>query len=184
MTTVKKMAIFVEGQTELAFVEKFLLELGNVRHLSIRKEELKGGGKAPIIVRFVGEIPETKDTKYHVLLRCSCNDEKVLSDIKENYANLKSKGFEKIIGIRDLFPDAYSSQLAKKLAIQKIIEKNNLDKVSIVLAVMEIETWFLAESGHFSKVHPGLTPERISSVVDLRRISDFESEILSIRQKF
>ena len=82
----KKIAIFVEGPTELVFIEKFLLEIGNAKHLSIRKEVLTGGGKSPLVIRLIGnEIPETNDTKYHILLRCSCNDDKVLSDIKSNY---------------------------------------------------------------------------------------------------
>ncbi len=105
----KKLAIFVEGQTELYFVEKLLLEIGNAKELSIRKEVLSGGTRCPAVATLVGEIPASQETKYKILLYSSCNDEKVLSDIKERYAKLKSDGYSKIIGLRDLYPSRTSN---------------------------------------------------------------------------
>ncbi len=48
----KKLAIFVEGQTEMIFVEKLLTEIGTKKQISIRKEELKGGSTCPAISMF------------------------------------------------------------------------------------------------------------------------------------
>jgi hypothetical protein len=180
MVSVKKIAIFVEGHTELAFVEKFLLEIGNSNQLSIRKEELQGGGKSPLIIRFVGEKPVTGETKYQILLRSSCNDEKVLADIKEHYAELMQNGFEKVIGIRDLYrkdKDNYPRQNNVKSAMKQFIEQNHLQNAHMVLAVMEIETWFIAETTHFSKIHSNLTAQTILPIIDLGKISNFEGEI-------
>ncbi len=175
----KKMAIFVEGQAELIFVEKLLLEIGNVKQLSIRKEVLSGGSKCPLTSHLVGEIPETGDTKYKILIYSSCNEEKVLSDIKDRYMNLKNEGYIKIIGLRDLYPAAdYSKRNIVRDAIQKDIERHGLDRACIILAIMEIETWFIAELTHYSKVHPKLTLELINSrIIDLNSISNFEKEV-------
>ncbi len=172
----KKLAIFVEGQTELIFVEKLLLEIGNRRKISIKKQELKGGSSCPFISILKGEIPVTKDTEYRVLLYCSCNDEKVLSDIRERYVNLKGRGYETIIGLRDLYPKSYSDRERVRNSIERALI--GFDSVRMVLAVMEIETWFIAELTHYARLSPGLTLDLIrSSVINLENIRNFEEEI-------
>ncbi len=174
----KKLAIFVEGPTELTFVEKLLLEIGNKKQISIRKEILSGGGKCPVISHLIGEIPETKSTKYKILLYSSCNDEKVLSDIKDRYNDLKSKGYGKIIGLRDLYPIEYSKKDEIKNLIRESLIRFKLSDATIVLAIMEIETWFLAELTHYNRLHPNLTINSIRlSVTDLEKIKDFEREV-------
>jgi len=174
---VKKLAIFVEGQTELFFVEKLLLEIGNEKELSIRKESLSGGSTCPVTSTLVGETPESQETKYKILIYSSCNDEKVLSDIKERYAELKSDGYIKIIGLRDLYPIDYSKKNLVRSAIQNDIARHGLDNTDIVLAIMEVETWFVSEITHYSNLHSNLTLDNIRPIVDLCSISNFEQDI-------
>jgi len=173
----KKLAIFVEGQTELVFVEKLLLEIGNAKELSIRKEALSGGSTCPVTSTLIGEIPESTETKYKILIYSSCNDEKVLSDIKERYADLKSNGYIKIIGLRDLYPKDYSKKDIVKRAIQSYVTREGFTNTNIVLAIMEVETWFLAETTHYNRLHPDLTLDKIKPIVDFLLISNFEQDI-------
>ena len=50
----KKLAIFVEGKTELIFVEKLLFEIGGNKNIRINKLELSGGSTCPLVERIVG----------------------------------------------------------------------------------------------------------------------------------
>jgi hypothetical protein len=149
-----KIAIFVEGHTEQIFVEKLITEIAGANSVQFARMVVAGSNRAIAL----GTPHPTPDL--YVLIVNSGADNAVASDVKENYASLTRNGYSSIIGIRDVFPltAADIDGLRKYLGYGI---KTNPIKVSFVLAVMEIEAWFLSEHTHFSRVHPELTLDRI-----------------------
>ncbi|PSB50291.1 hypothetical protein C7B67_14980 [filamentous cyanobacterium Phorm 6] len=157
----KKIACFVEGQTEQIFVEKLFQEIAGYKKISIETFKFQGGKDNRIIQSLKPSI--VKDTPFFVLLyNCNC-DSQVLSDIRKQHESLTNNGYEKIIGLRDLYPQP----LEKKQEIEKGIrgflkplQKTGVP-ISVILAVMEIEAWFLAEWNYLAKIDNRLTPNFI-----------------------
>jgi len=155
--TQKKIACFVEGQTEQIFVERLFQEIAGHKNISIETYKFQGGKgnrrTQPLKLSIV------KDAPFFVLLyNCDC-DSQVLSDIKDQQISLTNSGYEKIIGLRDLYP----TPLEKKQEVEKGI-RGNLKvwqhkgiPISMNLAVMEIEAWFLAEWNYLAKIDNRLT---------------------------
>ena len=170
--SIKKLAIFVEGKTELIFVEKLVEEMAGIYNVEIQKRVLQGQNRCPFIEEF-----NDLDSQYKIRIYNSCNDAKVLSDIKENYQALLSKDFFTIIGLRDLYPIAYDKKERIQNGLTTLLVNENLNYTKMILAVMEIETWFIAEFNHYQNLDKHLTLEEIMRVIDLRNIENFEREI-------
>ena len=86
-------AIFVEGQTELIFVERLLFEMFGYQGLRIELEEQHGGFYHPIGIR--GAPPE--NANHNVLLVNCASDGKVLSAIEERANKLRNAGYDRIL---------------------------------------------------------------------------------------
>lgn len=152
------MCIYVEGQTELYFVEKIVTEIANKNSVSIQLMNLKGGGKR-------SNIPETitilksdikSSTEYYVQIVNCQNDNRVQSKINETYKDMQNKDFLKVLGLRDLYPFGLEKlNTIKKLSL--INDPNLTITVKTIIAVFEIETWFLSEYNFFTKIDPKLT---------------------------
>ena len=172
--SIKKLAIFVEGKTELIFVEKLVEEMAGIYNVEIQKRVLQGQNRCPFIEEF-----NDLDSQYKIRIYNSCNDAKVLSDIKENYQALLSKDFFTIIGLRDLYPIAYDKKERIQNGLTTLLVNENLNYTKMILAVMEIETWFLAELNHYEKIHKDLTLKKINNeLINLENIVNFEKEII------
>jgi len=173
--SLKKLAIFVEGYTESKFVLKLLQEFFNKNSISIMINEFSNRTECPVIKEI---ISSNDGTKFEILIFNSCTDTKVLPDIRERYQGMKDAGYTHFIGIRDLYPDF--TYLEKEEAIQ--INKFLLDKDSInatfIFATMEVETWFIAETKHYTKIHNDLTLAKIKDkYIDFDDITNYEEEI-------
>ncbi|MEM9541386.1 MAG: hypothetical protein AAGA60_18045 [Cyanobacteria bacterium P01_E01_bin.42] len=94
----------------------------------------------------------------------------VVSDIRKQDLSLSKSGYQKIIGLRDLYPKALAEK--RKLeqsidgAIKGFLKISNPDKtiripIRVILAVMEIEAWFLAEHNFLARLDERLTPDFI-----------------------
>ena len=83
----------------------------------------------------------------------------------EEHENLTRKGYQKIIGLRDVRPD-YTDATIKDLEtmLAKYI-KTKVSPVVFILAVLEIEAWFLAEATHFPRIHPTITIAAIKAAL-------------------
>jgi hypothetical protein len=173
--TQKKIACFVEGQTEQIFVERLFQEIAGYKQISIETYKFKGGKDNRRIQSLKPSI--VKDAPFFVLLyNCDC-DSQVLSDIKKQHESLTNSGYEKILGLRDLYPQP----LEKKQEIEKGIRgclklvQNKGIPISMNLAVMEIEAWFLAEWTYLAKIDNRLTCDFILQKCGLDlRIIDIE----------
>jgi hypothetical protein len=168
---VKKMAVFVEGQTELLFVERLLLEITDGKSLHIVTYRLKGDE-----LKRLSLSDPSSDLHYYVQIVDCTSDGRVKSAILERYDGLVSAGFGVIVGMRDVYPDFEFSKIPQlRMGLQTRLRTKPV-RVLFVLAVMELEAWFLAEYTHFPRIHPRLTVERIkaalgfdASVDDLQR---------------
>jgi hypothetical protein len=86
-------------------------------------------------------------------------DNRVKSEIIENIANLRSRGYEMIIGLRDLYPIPIEEleKLEKGLRFMPHKLKSESPYFDIIIAVHEIEAWFLGETNHYIKIDKRLT---------------------------
>lgn len=169
--TPKKIACFVEGQTEQIFLEKLFQEIAGHKKISIETFKFQGGKDNRIIQSLKPSI--VKDAPFFVLLyNCDC-DSQVVSDIRKQHESLTNSGYEKNLVLRDLYPQP----LEKKPEIEKGIRGflKPLQKmgipISMNLAVMEIEAWFLAEWHYFSKLDNSLSPNFILQKLGLDLIN-------------
>ena len=174
--TQKKIACFVEGQTEQMFVERLFQEIAGYKNISIETYKFQGSKSNRISQSLKPSI--VKDAPFFVLLyNCDC-DSQVLSDILKEHDRLTNSGYEKILGLRDLYPQP----LEKKQEVEKGIRgrlkllQNKGIPIYMNLAVMEVEAWFLAEWNYLAKIDNRLTCDFIlqKCALDLRNIIDIE----------
>jgi len=174
----KKLAIFVEGQTEVLLIERLIEELAGKKGLTIEIQRAEGGGKSGRARSF--QVVTLKnsarsESRYYVLIRSSDNDDRVVSDLREQAVDLAKKGYEKIIGLRDVYPRSYTEVDKMKSAMKQVLQQvNNHISCKIFLAVMEIEAWFLAEEDHYQKVDQILTPSFIQSQTGIDVMGNME----------
>lgn len=159
----KKLAVFVEGQTEQVFVEELLLNIAGRKNLIVDLVEARGGKKSRRKLIELSKGSPNASRAYFALI-CNCRtDNRVASDIADNYQGLVSQGYDAIIGLRDVYPHVTREEIPRlaKGLYYKI--KTKPLRPLFVLAVMETEAWFLAEHTHFQRIDPRLTLTRISS---------------------
>jgi hypothetical protein len=152
----KKVAIFVEGDTEFFFVEKLIQEVAG--YGKIKLVMMKQHGNAIHFVRDNG-TPDDVATLEVLLVNCCC-DVKVKSSILERAQLLANKGYTYILGLQDLFPRNLDDLEKYEAGIATGLDAAPLP-VKICLAVKEVEAWFLNEAGHFTEINSGLNRETI-----------------------
>lgn len=164
----KKIAFFVEGQTECAFVVRYLKEVIGTKGLIIIFEGV-GGKKSARVFHLLSSETPGGEKKYEAYIYVSKADNRVNSDIKDNLVSLKSAGFSLIVGLRDLrgVKADGTAKTLEDLPIMEFSDHTLFDsadpKVEAIVAVMEIETWFIAETNHYQNIDARLTKELIES---------------------
>jgi hypothetical protein len=156
---VKKLAIFVEGQTEQIFVKKLLEEIAGQKNIriNVRAKDPKQMGR---ITSINMTDVANQSIQYYVLIYNCCNDDALVSEMSDQYSSLINDGYNKIIGLRDVYPKFTLSEIDKlERGLKFSLRGKNF--VKVLLAVMEIEAWFLSEWKHFEKISPILTPKTI-----------------------
>jgi hypothetical protein len=163
----KKIAIFTEGQSGLIFVRKLLLTIIDNSVLSFQCLKLFSDREH--------EVPYTypnPNSNVHFLIVNAGNDSKVLSAIKDREERLINKGYEKIIGLRDMYSAEYhklSPKVINDRVLRQFIERasgiiqtmTHPDKIVICFSIMELEAWFLSMYTIFRKIKPALSVEYI-----------------------
>lgn len=156
----KKLSIFVEGQTEAIFVEKLLYEIANKNEIVITTEKIISGNGNTAITdndtqnKLIMIQAEKGKKKYYVqIINCQA-DNKVQSAMRARHEGLMKAGFSKILGLKDLYPHTYS-----ELPKFEKYSTTTIDNVTAhtIIALMEVETWFIKECNHFNNIHPDLT---------------------------
>lgn len=150
-----RLAIFTEGETEQLFVEWLVREMISAPHLHIELRAARGGRSTRRRTRIVEAVADNPELKYYVLIVDCGGDGAVKSRILEEYQNLARYGYKALIGLRDA-----PKQRADIPRLQQgLPEGVPMAPVPVVfvLAIMEIEAWFLAEHTHFPRIHERLT---------------------------
>ncbi len=160
----RKVAIFVEGQGELIFIRNLFLYGGYIDISKISFECLE------LYAKEEKQVPYSYSNKYaevHFQIINVGNDNRVLAAIKAKGNKLISKGYSKIIGLRDMYSEAYKKKSSSidSILIQNFITSSNQviagmnhpEKISFHFAIMELETWWLGMYNLFLKINPILT---------------------------
>jgi hypothetical protein len=161
----KKMAIFVEGATELQFIDRLLQEIADEKDLQIELVQASGGARSARMYSVIAGSGSGSGSakKFFIRIINSSTDNRVASDIRDNYAGLEKAGFSVIIGIRDVYPLTFQELPKLRIGLCYKLRTKPIS-VDFVLGVMEIEAWFLAEHTHFSRIHPNLSASRIAAL--------------------
>jgi hypothetical protein len=159
---VKKLAVFVEGYTETVFVTKLIEEVSGRHNVIIETRRIFGGSSVPRRVQTITAARPVSGENYFVLIVDCGGDDQVKTRILEEHENLTRNGYQRVIGIRDVYPRYSRSDIsALHVGLRKYV-KTSLIPVSFVLGVMEVEAWFLAEHSHFERVDGEITEDKIN----------------------
>ena len=174
--------MFVEGQTELVFVRTLLLRTADLSRLSFECLELLSHKDSTVPYHYASPIADV-----HFLILCVRGDDTVVSAISERGDRLFGNGYERIIGLRDLYSDEYSklshgvldhsiSEVVMKRHFETVRRLAHSDAISLHFAVMETEAWILGMHALFPKLDSVLTAEHVEHTlgVDLRAIDPEE----------
>src|SRR5450432_60625 len=98
----RKMAIFVEGQTEQLVVEALVLAIAGSHNIHIDSVRAFGGRLAPRQWVDIQATAPTPNKHYYVMIYDCTGFGRMLSDIRDQYNSLISNGFSEIVGMRDV----------------------------------------------------------------------------------
>ena len=149
--TFKKLAIFVEGQTEKVFVERLIAEIAGAKNVFFETKNFSNHRMANL--RQVPAAPNGE--RFFVLIFDCQNDEQVKSVIKERRETLESAGYALVIGLLDLYPHSLGDVAAVRQRLTCGMPTKGVP-THIVLAIAEVEAWFLQESTHYANIDPAL----------------------------
>lgn len=179
----RKVAVFVEGQSEYVFVRDFLCgwynydsSLLGIECLSLRSDRFH-----PVPYPF----GDRESCNYYQIVNVG-NDRSVLSKMLKEGPRLQNAGFHQIIGLSDMYSDLYHGQTRERrieAAInQRFIREHHeqlnkspqKDLLSYHFAIMEVEAWFLGMYPFLQRVDSDLTPRFIMSRLQVDITSDPE----------
>ncbi len=175
----RKVAIFVEGQTEQIFTRHVLLKILDSSKLRIEFRKFIGN----VLHKALPDHANAHAKVYFLVIDAG-NDEKVLTHIKERERGLFENGFERVIGLRDMYSGEYDKESEGKISnnvTRKFVEAHRSaiqkmstpSKVEIYFAIMEIEAWFLGMHKVFARINRRLDVGHIKKELgyDLSRIN-------------
>ena len=159
----KKLAIFVEGYTEVVFVTKLIEEIAGKNNVLIEPKRIRGGSTTRRTMREIRAAQPYTGQQYYVLIYDCGGDEQVKTRILEEHETLTRAGHTKLIGIRDVRPKFSYAEIPRLEASLPKYIKTKFAPVIFILSIMEIEAWFLAEVSHFTKIEPSITVAAIKA---------------------
>jgi len=160
-----RLAVFVEGYTEVLFAEKLIEEIAGKSKVKIELREIRGGSATRRTMGLLKAARPDTGQQYFVLLVDCGGDDLVKTRILEEHALLTKKGYSKIIGIRDVRPKFTYADIPKLEANLPKYVKTSLIPVEFILSIMEIEAWFLAETTHYPRIDPFITVAAIKAAL-------------------
>src|SRR4051794_8764885 len=100
-----RLTVFVEGATEVVFVEKLVCEIAGEHNVLIESRRITGGSSVRRRSALLKAAKQNTGQKYFVLIVDCCGDHQVKTRILEEHENLTRAGYAKIIGVRDVRPN-------------------------------------------------------------------------------
>jgi hypothetical protein len=183
----RRLAVFVEGQTELVFVREFLKQwyvydasvIGfscyNLLNNEFRDAEYLYG---------------SEDSENYFMLVNVGNDNSVLSKILSRLAYLASQGYQLVIGLRDMYSKQYIQDAGGHVIDEEVNQKHidavrdvlkdteNGEKVDFHFAIMEVEAWLLGMHDYLLSVDKRLTGDYIKEATGIDLDADPEKTIV------
>ena len=158
----KRIAFYVEGVTEQFFLNKLLIEIAGKKEIAIELQQFKGADASHKTEIYPKTRSEGNEPKYNALILDCAGDGNVKSRIIDDCDKLFSKGYSKVIGLLDLYPRSNLVEFENSLKNGTIHKGKQLTKAlpsntEIIVAVQELEAWFLSEHTHFLTINPSLT---------------------------
>lgn len=146
----KKIALFVEGKSELIFVKELLLKISNYSKIKIDCFKVLTDNNFTNDDSSYSSSP----VKVEVLLINVGGDQKVVSAIRSRAKGLLAQGFTTIWGLRDMYSEEYDRRSGGKIdnaitnkvimSVSNIFCSDGLSRnVKVFFSVMELEAWFL-----------------------------------------
>lgn len=171
-----KTAIFVEGQTELIWVREMLLKIFDYQNISIACYNLFA-----VENLHATEYPfPNENAAYHFQIVNVGNDNAVLDRLLKREKRLWQAGFDRIIGLRDMYSSAYREIAGKSAIVAEINQQfknghqeqidnraTKPEQIFFQFAVMESESWLLGVPTVFEKLDNGLTVDIILERLDI-----------------
>lgn len=169
---VRKIAVFVEGQTEYIFVRDFLCAWYeyDAQKLGLECYQFKGSQANSVPYPY-----GTRDSENFYLIYNVGNDQTVMSKMLKEAPCLLNNGYQLIVGLNDMYCDDYHACVKNRQIDPKVNEKfkntrndiicrKGLDKVvKSHFAIMEVEAWFLGMYDYLQRINSRLTPELIKA---------------------
>lgn len=155
-----KVAIYVEGITEAGFVYRLIKEKYQDRWTDFRLEcsNLDPKSAADDLWDYGDE-----NSKDYFLIYDSCSDGSVSSDMLDHFENHKKNGFDKVVGLRDVYSERYTELFEQSMLEEDI--RAFIEDMSAVIraqdpngymqlrfAIMETEAWLLAMCDVFGRI--------------------------------
>lgn len=170
----RKVAVFVEGQSEQIFVRSLLERTLDPGVLSFGCLRLYADRLSPVPYSY----PNPSAAVYFLIVDVG-NDERVLSAVKEREQNLFRRGYERILALRDMYCEAYRRRSGGRIddevtqafargAESTIADMAHPCEIAVHFAVMELEAWFLAMFRLLQQAHSGLTDELLEQELGFR----------------
>ena len=160
-----KIAFFVEGQTERIFLESLLNNFFTHPYFNVESYQLVED-KATLITK--ANYDHSEVTLYFLIFDVT-GDGNVNGAIYERAESLFTKnGYSHIFGLRDLFPhNKEEIPLIRSAFSETFGEFGYYKMLTQIIAIKEIESWFLADYDHFARMNPLLTAEWINSELNI-----------------
>jgi len=169
--TVKKLSIFVEGQTEQLFMEKLILEIAGQHNVNLELFSATGGNNIPRKITIIKSCDKMVK-KYYVQIINSSTDNRVSSDINDSFNNLEKQGFSKIIGLLDVYPKQVTDYTKLNSISNSMLRQSAQTSSKIIFSITEIETWFLKEINHLKSFNSILDTQYIKNKLGYDLIND------------
>ncbi|MBK9742195.1 MAG: DUF4276 family protein [Saprospiraceae bacterium] len=157
----KKIAFYVEGQTEQLFINKLLIEIAGQKNIEIELQQFQGIGR-PTKSIYPKTTAQHQNPQHFALIFDCMGDGGVKPRILQDSTSLFNQGFSEIVGLIDFYspPNRTKFSLADLSKFENELRNGTLrngsritlplpNDTSIVIAVREIEDWFLAECKHY-----------------------------------
>jgi hypothetical protein len=169
----KRVAIFTEGQSEQIFVRNFLMKLIDNAKISFECLKLLAGTVRPVRYNFT-----SPSATIHFMIIDVANDAGVIDAIKNREQGLLSAGYQRVVGLRDMYCAVYDKRSAGKIdqTVSRQIEEAILgeinqmsqpERISVFFEVMEFEAWILGMYNLLGKIEPRLSVENIKNTMGI-----------------
>lgn len=165
-----KIAVYVEGLSELIFVREFLKKWYEYDVSKIGFTCLELRGDKNILTDY--QYGSSQSENYYSIVNVG-NDSRALSKALENAKDHLEKSFDRVVVLRDMYSEEYRKKQPNRIIDQSIIKqfiegankaieiKQFPGYVFCQFAIMEVEAWLLGMGWYLEKADNTLTQDFI-----------------------